>query len=118
MRLVVEDREAGFLERLQIAAHGARRDAGEVRELVDGQPEPARAFELAEHRPLTDDLGVAGHGGILAIAELQDCRIAGRKGVRASRKIEKIPSRLHFLPSCNSAILQLLPTPGTAGAAD
>ena len=64
VRLVVEEREAGFLERLQIAADRARRDVAQRRELVDRDARAARALDLAQDRPLTDDFGVAGHASL------------------------------------------------------
>ena len=65
VRSIVVEREAGFLERLQVAADGARGDAAERREIVDGHPGAARAFNLAQDGPLADDLRVPGHGMIL-----------------------------------------------------
>ena len=60
---LVEEREPGGLQRLEIAADRPRRDAGARREIVDRQP--ARRFEVAQDRPLPDDFGVARHPRIL-----------------------------------------------------
>ena len=62
VRSVVEEREARLLERLQIAPDRAGRDVAERRELVDGDAGAARAFDLAQDRPLPDDFRVARHG--------------------------------------------------------
>jgi hypothetical protein len=56
---LVEQRKAGSLERLEIAADRPRRDTGAGGEIVDGQP--PRRFEVAQDRPLTNDFGVARH---------------------------------------------------------
>jgi hypothetical protein len=56
----VEQRKPGRLQRLEVAPDGAGRDAGALGQIVDG--DPARRFQVAENRPLPDDLGVT-HGG-------------------------------------------------------
>ena len=88
VRLVVEEREARLLERLQIAPDRPGGDDAERRQIVDGDARAARALDLAQNRPLPDDLGVAGHGqnleiakeiadeGIRRTAETADSRIA------------------------------------------
>ena len=82
VRSIVVDGEARFLEGLEVAADGAGGDATERGEIVDCDAGRARPLDLAQDGPLADDLGVAGHGEILAIAGWQDCRIAERKGER------------------------------------
>ena len=61
--LVVEQREAGLFQRLQIAPDGPRRDVAERRQFVDRHAGAARPLDLAQDRPLADDFGVAGHDG-------------------------------------------------------
>ncbi len=57
---VVEEREARFLQRFEIAADRPRRDAGARRHVVDG--EMTRGFEIAQQQPLADDFSVARQG--------------------------------------------------------
>ncbi len=57
--LVVE-REAGFLQRREIAADRARGDVEIAGQRVDCGPVPRR-LERVQHLPLTDDFLVAGH---------------------------------------------------------
>ena len=64
-RSIVEDRKAGFLERLQVAPDRPRRDVAERRELVDRHAGGARALDLPEDGPLADHLGVSGHAEIV-----------------------------------------------------
>ena len=78
--VVVVDREADFLEGLQIAPDRSCRHPALRREPVDGDPRPARLLDFAEDGPLSNDFGVSRHGDrILEIAEGKDCRIAGRE---------------------------------------
>ena len=58
----VVDREAGFLERLQVAADRARRDLDGRRELVDRHAHAAR-LDLTQDLPLSDDFSVAHRRG-------------------------------------------------------
>ena len=58
---LVEEREARFLERGEVAANRARGDTGRARELMNRHARP-RGFHLAEDLPLADDFGVS-HAG-------------------------------------------------------
>ena len=64
-RAIVVEREARFLERLQVAADGARGDAAERSQIVNRDANVARPFHLTEDRPLPDDFGVPRHDRIL-----------------------------------------------------
>ncbi len=67
-RAIVEDREAGFLERLQIAADRPGGDVAQGGEFVDGDAGRSCALDFAEDRPLADDLGIPGHAKIVQSA--------------------------------------------------
>ena len=59
--LLVVEREAGFLQRRQIAPDRPRRHAEFVGQRVDRHAVP-RGLERVQHLPLADDFLVAGHG--------------------------------------------------------
>jgi hypothetical protein len=60
-RTIVEEREARFLERLEIAADRAGRHVAERRQLVDRDPGATGALDLAEDRPLANHFRVSRH---------------------------------------------------------
>src|SRR5207253_9980280 len=64
-RPIVEEGKARFLERLQIAADRACRDAAQRGEIVNRDARAPRPLDFAQDRPLADDFGIARHVSIL-----------------------------------------------------
>src|SRR5207244_3215656 len=79
LRSIVEERKAGFLERLQIASNGAGRHAAQRRQFVNRHAD-ARALDLAQDRPLADDFRIPTRHGE-AVAYWQ--RRRGQSSIRA-----------------------------------
>ena len=69
--LVVVEREARFLERLQVAPDRPRGDIAERGQLVDRDAGTARALDLTQDRPLPNHFGIAGHEAILHLQKLR-----------------------------------------------
>src|SRR5262249_41064798 len=74
---VIEEREACFLERLEIAPNGPRRDVAQGSEIVNGDASAASALDFAEDRPLADDFCIARQE-----LDSNNCRIAGLQEVK------------------------------------